>query len=406
MIIEFTRENSGNFLMIKDEETDSFEMRMIRNNNIKGLLAVSTRQINNQYIYMYNISGKNNMSEIYGKHKMSSSELKSFIAGLKNVIEGTKNYLLNESGIILEETYIFKDTNSDEFYFVYYKDDNTGLWDKLKNLFEYIIGIIDHSDNEAVTLGYGIYKRLCMAQTSIDELFYYEDSSKSKECEIITEKEVEKNIIPEIRTEEKEVPDKIKVYGLYGIFSLLGILGALSFIFLISAGLRPVFLPSTVCGLVFCGVCVSGYALFRWYKNNKSIFYKIVSREVEIPYERENVRIIMAENKSDNLTTILNTSAKNSKYVEWQEKGILKKYIIEEDAVIGSSKDMADLVIGETGISRTHAKLIKEDDKFFIKDLNSTNGTFVNDTPLVSYQIMQLHPGDIIRLGNTAMQFH
>lgn len=97
MKIEFTRENSGNYLMIKDEETDSFEMRMIRNNDINGLLSVNTRQVNNQYIYMYNISGKNNMSEIYGKRKMSSSELKSFITGLKNVMEGTKNYLLNES---------------------------------------------------------------------------------------------------------------------------------------------------------------------------------------------------------------------------------------------------------------------------------------------------------------------
>lgn len=406
MKIEFTRENSGNYLMIKDEETDSFEMRMIRNNNIKGMLAVNTRQVNNQYIYMYNISGKNNMSEIYGKRKMSSSELKSFITGLKNVMEGTKNYLLNESGIILEPAYIFMDTNSDEFNFVYYNDDNTGLWDKLKNLFEYIIGIIDHSDNEAVTLGYGIYKRLCMAQTSIDELFCYEESSKSKECEIITEREVEKDIIPEIRTEETEVPDNMKIYGIYGIFSLLGIFGILSFIFLISSGLRPAFLSSTVCGLIFCVICVSAYALFRWYKNNKSIFYKIVSRELEIPYEKENVRIIMAENKSDNLTTVLNTSANNNKYVEWQENGILKKYIIEEESVIGSSKEMADLIISETGVSRTHAKLIKEDDKYFIKDLNSTNGTYVNDTPLVSYQIMQLHPGDIIRLGNTAMQFH
>ena len=127
---------------------------------------------------------------------------------------------------------------------------------------------------------------------------------------------------------------------------------------------------------------------------------------MEIPYEKENVRIIMAENKSDNLTTVLNTSANNNKYIEWQENGILKKYIIEEESVIGSSKEMADIIISETGISRTHAKLIKEDDKYFIKDLNSTNGTYVNDTPLVSYQIMQLNPGDIIRLGNTAMQFH
>ena len=169
MKIEFTRENSGNYLSITDEDNDSFEMRMIRNNNINGLLSVNSREVNNRYIYLYNITGKNNLSEIYDKHKMSSAELKELIKGLKNVINEAKKYLLNEAGIILDPTYIFKDSNSDVFYFVYYNNVGESLWDSLKKLFEYIIGIIDHSDNEAVTLGYGIYKRLCNNQTSIDE---------------------------------------------------------------------------------------------------------------------------------------------------------------------------------------------------------------------------------------------
>ena len=406
MKIEFTRENSGNYLSITDEDNDSFEMRMIRNNNINGLLSVNSREVNNRYIYLYNITGKNNLSEIYDKHKMSSAELKELIKGLKNVINEAKKYLLNEAGIILDPTYIFKDSNSDVFYFVYYNNVGESLWDSLKKLFEYIIGIIDHSDNEAVTLGYGIYKRLCNNQTSIDELFVYEENHREKVCEIRTENAVEKNVIPEIRMEEKEVPDNIKLYGVYGVFAVIGIVGILTFAFLMSERIRPEFLSGPVSGCIFIACLISGYIFFRWFERNKKLFYKIETREVEMPYEKENIRIILAEKPEDNLTTVLNSSTENSKYVEWLDNGILRKYMIEEDTIIGSSKEMADVVVSEKGVSRTHAKIIKEDKDYFIKDLNSTNQTYVNDIPLVSYQVVKLKQGDIIRLGNTTMQFH
>ena len=37
-----------------------------------------------------------------------------------------------------------------------------------------------------------------------------------------------------------------------------------------------------------------------------------------------------------------------------------------------------DIVLGEVGVSRTHAVIERTEDGFVLRDLNSTNGTFVN----------------------------
>ncbi|HKF00066.1 MAG TPA: DUF3662 and FHA domain-containing protein [Actinomycetes bacterium] len=74
--------------------------------------------------------------------------------------------------------------------------------------------------------------------------------------------------------------------------------------------------------------------------------------------------------------------------------------------------DAAELVIGrasaagvtlaDPGISRTHARVVREGDDFVVEDLGSTNGTEVNGQ-LVKRR--RLADGDRIRLGSSTLQF-
>lgn len=211
MEINFKRENSGSYMEICGEpETDSFEMKMMCSNNITGFLPVSVRQINNKAIYMYNITGKNNIRECYAKDKISGRNLYSLIECLKNILKQTENYILNEAGLRLAPEYIYKDINSDTYYFTYFPEEGRTLWEELKELFEFIITVVAHTDNEAVTIAYGIYKRLCTNVTSIEELFKIEHTQEPEKYEVKTETTVQKEIIPEVREEEKEVEDKLK----------------------------------------------------------------------------------------------------------------------------------------------------------------------------------------------------
>lgn len=69
--------------------------------------------------------------------------------------------------------------------------------------------------------------------------------------------------------------------------------------------------------------------------------------------------------------------------------------------VIGRAPE-ADLVIGDDKASRLHAEIRFWGGDYVVKDLQSSNGTRVNETPIT---VTVLHPGDTIRIGSTNIVF-
>src|ERR1035437_712699 len=56
------------------------------------------------------------------------------------------------------------------------------------------------------------------------------------------------------------------------------------------------------------------------------------------------------------------------------------------------------IIIPDSGVEPRHAILIFRPDAFFVEDLNSKAGTFLNDTPVRGRAAFRA--GDIIRVGN------
>jgi serine/threonine protein kinase len=56
-------------------------------------------------------------------------------------------------------------------------------------------------------------------------------------------------------------------------------------------------------------------------------------------------------------------------------------------------------------VSRRHARLMRRTGRFYVEDLNAFNRTRVNGTPLVPHQEVELHAGDVLRLGNVELRF-
>lgn len=71
--------------------------------------------------------------------------------------------------------------------------------------------------------------------------------------------------------------------------------------------------------------------------------------------------------------------------------------------VIGSAPD-ADIVLRDTAISGKHASLRYKDQKFFLTDLDSTNGTYLNDgtSPIAREE---LKDNDVVRIGEVSLKF-
>jgi len=56
----------------------------------------------------------------------------------------------------------------------------------------------------------------------------------------------------------------------------------------------------------------------------------------------------------------------------------------------------------DTYVSQVHARLSARDGAWFIEDLGSTNGTYVNDHRVQA--AVEVHPGDIVRVGKTILE--
>ena len=407
MMVEFLRETGGNYMEIKGEEvSDGFQMKMLRSNRINGILPLTVRQVNSEYRYLYRINSHISMTENYDRKGMRIDDLDLLVTSLKDVLKVLREYMLDESGLILEAEYIFKDNMDGGFRFAYYYDGKEEFIEKLRKLFETVLGIIDHNDNEVVTVAYGIYKRLCMGECSVEELFAYERKKECRECEVITEEKENTLVIPETVYEEEEVPNKMQLYMLYGGAGILGVIFLLSFVFLLFDRLRPPKIPKGMCGIISIACGAGGYFLYKWYIENKESFVKLITREVTIPYKTEKVKITLPQVNEETLTTVLNRADEFECVLQWQENGSLKKYCVTEDTIIGSMAERADCCINLPGISRTHAKIIRENNQYYVKDLNSTNGTRVNDVVLASYQLVPINRNDTITVGNVKLMFN
>jgi len=84
------------------------------------------------------------------------------------------------------------------------------------------------------------------------------------------------------------------------------------------------------------------------------------------------------------------------------------EYILLENLVgttswrIGRNSE-SDIILRDLRASRNHALLLKAKEKYYLLDLNSKNGTFLNQKKVK--QKVRLKSGDCIKIGRTELEF-
>ncbi len=71
--------------------------------------------------------------------------------------------------------------------------------------------------------------------------------------------------------------------------------------------------------------------------------------------------------------------------------------------VIGRDATAVDIVVDDPHLSRRHAEIWLTGEGVSLRDLDSTNGTWVNDLRIT--EVARLTDGDVIRIGRTELRF-
>jgi hypothetical protein len=250
------------------------------------------------------------------------------------------------------------------------------------------------------------------------------------------------------------------IYGLIGLLIL--ILGFTSGVFYNSYSEQIEF--GRLIGLILILLCVEGYLMRKlWSKENK--LAKIVTRSEyidprqdykdSVPINKDNAENNVLRKTHLDMTQLTtreyslwkglnNTPEEDSDHEEIKASPKEEETVIQEDYnptcllsdiveqpedtpkiflkssdeeqyssicieefpfFIGKLRKNVDYCLEKNVVSRYHAKLTMEEDKYYITDLNSTNGTFVNERLLTSYEKMEIMWGDRIALANLNFEF-
>lgn len=137
------------------------------------------------------------------------------------------------------------------------------------------------------------------------------------------------------------------------------------------------------------------------------VMAKVIDEEEEQPAQYGNTMLLsdyLNMLKDNKLTLkITDTDSEIPLYVKKADgyEAVTEK--LEPDSypcTIGSLEESSDIYIASPIISKMHACIIKDEDKFYIEDINSTNGTFINGERIAMHNKMCLSDGDALRIAS------
>jgi pSer/pThr/pTyr-binding forkhead associated (FHA) protein len=83
------------------------------------------------------------------------------------------------------------------------------------------------------------------------------------------------------------------------------------------------------------------------------------------------------------------------------EKG--KSFFLSRKPVYIGRGDANDIVLKDEQVSHRHARFLREQNNFWVEDLVSTNGTYLNGTQIHGKEVLK--DEDLIKIGTTILKF-
>ena len=155
---EYERDLHHAWMILETDELykEDYQMRMLMENAIPGLLSVRGQGKDDKSQYRYEISGKISVKAKREKEHWKFADLEKFMRQFIQVLYAVKNYLLDVNCLSLDPGHIYV---SDEiYYFCYCPGLEGNILEKFHELTEYFVRETDYEQKEAVYLAYELHK--------------------------------------------------------------------------------------------------------------------------------------------------------------------------------------------------------------------------------------------------------
>lgn len=417
----------------------SVEYPIMRYSNPDTLLSMILREQDEDMRLLYDISDAKSLRNIAEGRHFSREDCEKFLRDLIKLLRDLEELMLDPSRITFVPDYIYQGGDG-HFRWLYRPDQEYELQKEVKDFFAWMLSEIDYGDSETVRFVYHVYWMIRNRALNIELLRKCLDFEKNQDHENITsyesffqdelsEKKVEKDWKEDKNEQEQRweptdscMPVCKKRWAVLEIvFSFLLLSDAAWLLFvsiiLIRQGRAPYNTRSWIAGILLLVLFAEG--IWQCHKKkrmtgNEERGEKTEKKLWEIDNSGGN-RYQEVVEKPDNFgwiddgeeTVRLNKKMTHPGSFLLSESTGEKIPIEDLPFAIGNVMGLNHLAISDRAVSRRHAVIERGDNPgtYQIRDLGSTNGTWINQERVGS-QAIKLKNGDILFFAKCSYQFY
>ena len=344
MEIRYKRDLNSNYMILSEEGSvnDHYEVRMITENRIYGVLPCVCQKYEEKSEYYYEITGRQSMQLLFERKKLDYKSLKTFLRELERILEASKEYLLNPDHFLLTPESVYIQSHSDRVYLCYYPGYDKNIRESFLDLAEYLLGKLDKNDTEGIEFGYDLYQKALEPNFSLLEILHEHTDKQKKILPMVVESE-------EISVQQ----DMLEKTGSWKSFFK-----------------KKSRKPQLEDYVAEADQIESGSILFL--------------KEQEPPKECYDI---------NEGTSCLQKKKREGLLLKCRDTDYPDFEVLHENFLIGKKKDSVDGCLPVSTISRIHARITFQGSCYFLEDLNSTNGTWVDHIQLNPYELFMLKDG-------------
>lgn len=428
--------------VISQEIITEYVYQMLKNNKSPNILDFFMENMNGQTYISYDITDLQPLEDLLRGDDLEESFLKRLIGTLIKSLEYLEEYLIPSEYLFLQANAIYLDKNLEKISFLVLPFPSGKIKDKFQRLMEYLLTRADHKDKRGIKLTYDIYRESSKEHLSfkvIKELVYTPFVEEKAEQKIRVEnflEEEDENIV------NKEIPpfgvkeEREKKGNIFLFLSVSGIV-CLAVGFLLHYSFLSYYLSAENLAISFA--CLWGMmAVFAFLKEKRRKSGKVrnihgLKRDtIEEKDKRENKQSREKRSEEDPVETqiydawesILEREGDSKETVflarEIKEKGsyllLLDSdkeknlpflFTLQENSVlVGKTKDITGFYLDKEVISRLHAQIKKVEGEWWLQDMGSKNGTYLNEVRLNLKEERKLVDGDKITFADISYEFH
>ena len=390
----YERNYNHNYMILKAKEREytSFSERIVQENEIPGLLPCQFRVLEGNLFFYYEISGKRTLSQLFQKKKIGGTEMRRLLAALSMLQRESQRYLLDFRKCILLPEYLYSNFDIKQLYAVYYPDYEGE--ETLGEIGSFFIEHVDYQEAEAVELAYSFQQRIMEENLNLELIV--EDLLRDKKAEVFSkdifcERKEEANNVYTTKVDEilpyETGEASVKEESHYHVNLL-----------------KEKWKIGDLACIQDVRNFLNGLTVFKKKEKGKKEKRRkdkpVYEAELDLGENVEEAPFFQQSMPSEETQFFSSMEEKGIHSLVYQGREKLPDLELEVfPYIIGKGEKGIDGRLELPTISRIHSQLDYINDSYFISDLNSTNGTFLNGERLPPNIRRTLSVGDRVQFA-------